>query len=144
MWGMRMLTKAQPFDEGRAPVNNGKSVRKALVVMTDGKNTLVPITNPSSFSANKIIHGGTDNGSATAAEEALANRYTTESCNAAKAEGIEVYTISFGNQVPNNIRDLLQTCATKPQLYFHASNAAALNDAFNKIADELLSIRLTQ
>ena len=136
MWGMRMLTKAQPFDEGRPATSNAKPVRKALVVMTDGKNTLSPVTRRNSNSANNIVHNGSD--------ETMANQYTTESCNTAKAAGIEVYTISFGNQVPNNIRELLEACATTPQLYFHASNAAALNDAFNKIADELLSIRLTQ
>jgi Flp pilus assembly protein TadG len=136
MWGMRMLTQAQPFTEGKPATGNAKPVRKALVVMTDGKNSVSPMLEANSFSANGIEHTGGD--------EALANQYTTESCMAAKAEGIEVYTISFGNQVPNDIRNLLEACASKPQLYFHASNSAALNEAFNKIADELLSIRLTQ
>jgi von Willebrand factor type A domain len=136
MWGMRMLTDAQPFTEGRPVAGNSRPVRKALVVMTDGKNTLSPVTKRNALSANLIVHTGTD--------EAKANRYTTEACKSAKAEGIEVYTISFGNQVPGSIRDLLEACASKPQLYFHASNSAGLNDAFNKIADELLSIRLTQ
>ncbi|MGL4405439.1 MAG: VWA domain-containing protein, partial [Notoacmeibacter sp.] len=136
MWGMRTLTQAQPFAEGRPPVHNGRKVRKALVVMTDGKNTLSPKTENGSLSANNIVHTGKD--------ETLANNYTAEACNQAKSADIEVYTISFGNQVPNSIRNLLETCATKPQLYFHASNSAALNEAFKKIADELLSIRLTQ
>jgi von Willebrand factor type A domain len=142
MWGMRMLTKSQPFTEGKPATGNAKPVRKALVVMTDGKNSVSPTTEPSAepwkdgISVNKILHIGGD--------ESLANKYTTKACNAAKAEGIEVYTISFGNEVPNEIRDLLQDCATKPQLYFHASDSAALNKAFSDIADELLSIRLTQ
>lgn len=136
MWGMRTLTQSQPFTEGRPPVVSGRKVRKALVVMTDGKNTLSPVVDNGSLSANRIVHNGTN--------EALANTYTSQACTHAKDAEIEVYTISFGNQVPNNIRDLLQACATKPTLYFHAANAAALNDAFNKIADELLSIRLTQ
>ena len=136
MWGMRTLTQAQPFAEGRPATGNARPVRKALVVMTDGKNTLSPVATRTALSANGIVHDGKD--------EVLANRYTEQSCAAAKTAGIEVYTISFGNQVPKNVRSLLETCATTPQLYFHASNAAALNDAFNKIADELLSIRLTQ
>ncbi len=136
MWGMRMLTEAQPFSEGKPATGNARPLRKALVIMTDGKNTLSPIFNKNAMSANKVVHNGND--------EALANRYTAEACTQAKAEGLEVYTISFGNQVPNTIRDLLEACASKSQLYFHASNSAALNDAFNKIADELLSIRLTQ
>ena len=136
MWGMRMLTQAEPFNEGKPATGNARAVRKALVVMTDGKNTLSPVFDKNSMSGNKIVHHGND--------EALANRYTTEACTNAKSEGLEVYTISFGNQVPNNIRDLLEACASKPQLYFHASNSAALDEAFNRIADELLSIRLTQ
>ncbi len=136
MWGMRMLTDAQPFNEAKPLTGNARPVRKALVIMTDGKNTLSPQVDGKAPSANQIVHTGND--------EALANKYTTESCNQAKAYGLEVYTISFGNQVPNNIRDLLESCASKPQLYFHASNSAGLNQAFNKIADELLSIRLTQ
>jgi hypothetical protein len=104
--------------------------------MTDGTNTLSPEQIDTAPSANKIVHTGND--------RKLANTYTAEACVQAKAAGLEVYTISFGNDVPNNIRDLLETCASKPQLYFHASNSAALTAAFNDIADELLSIRLTQ
>ena len=60
MWGMRMLTKAEPFDEAKPATGNAKPVRKALVVMTDGKNTLSPMINKKAPSANKIVHDGTE------------------------------------------------------------------------------------
>jgi hypothetical protein len=57
---------------------------------------------------------------------------------------MEVYTISFGDGVPGRVRTLLENCASEPQYYFHASDASALNDAFQNIADKLLAVRLTQ
>jgi Flp pilus assembly protein TadG len=136
MWGIRTLTNGEPFTEAKLPDAGGKTLRKALVVMTDGQNTLSAIPDNKSMSANNIVHNGTD-----AAE---ANRLTSAACAVAKAGGLEVYTISFGPRVPGPVRTLLESCATEPKYYFHASDAASLNSAFQNIADNLLSVRLTQ
>jgi Flp pilus assembly protein TadG len=136
MWGLRTLSQGAPFTEGRTAAPGGRILRKALIVMTDGKNTLSPIIVANGRSANDIQHNGNNEGEA--------NRLTEQACDVAKDAGTEVYTISFGNQVPSGIRSLLEDCASEPQYYFHASDSSALDAAFQNIADNLLAVRLTQ
>ena len=126
MWGSRTLTPQLPFTEGRSQASSTRKIRKALVVMTDGTNTVSP---------NNKYHN--------AASVSRANNLTEEACDEAKANDLEVYTITFGPSVDNTIKNLMKACATKNDMYIHASNSAALSDAFKDIADRLLSVRLT-
>ena len=126
MWGTRVLSPQIPFTEGMSQADTSKKLRKVLVVMTDGMNTLSPVGE---------LHTGTN--------QSQADSYTAQACTEAKDQGLEVYTISFGNQVPTRIRNLLKQCASEQDQYFHAANSAALNRAFKDIADNLLSVRLT-
>ncbi|MCU0830166.1 MAG: pilus assembly protein TadG-related protein [Rhizobiaceae bacterium] len=133
MWGTRMLTATQPFTEASgAGSNNAQSQthvnRKALIVMTDGMNTI---------RASGRWHNDTN-------DSAEPDRITLEACAEAKNNGLEVYTVTFGNQVPNAVRDMLARCASKPDYNFHAASNDALVNAFRDIADQLLSIRLSQ
>jgi Flp pilus assembly protein TadG len=127
MWGTRMLTTQTPFREGKTSGGGGRPVRKALIVMTDGMNTLSP---------DGMFHTNTDT--------AQANIYTAEACDEAKRQAMDVFTISFGAGVNSDVQSMLATCASNPDQYFHAANGAALTKAFQDIADALLSIRLTQ
>jgi Flp pilus assembly protein TadG len=127
MWGTRVLSTEAPYTEGRTRGRGDRPVRKVLVLMTDGVNTLSP-----SFP----LHDQSDS--------AQADAYTREACDEAKAKQMDVFTISFGNGVTNPVRNLLQSCASHPTQYFHAANAAALTKAFSDIADALLNVRLTQ
>jgi Flp pilus assembly protein TadG len=152
MWGMRTLTNSSPFTQGRAPDPNGSPLRKALIIMTDGENSLQPTTdwqNPSK-SANKIIHNGNwyespaGSGNWVLGKATAADALTLQACNAAKAQNIDVYTISFGNAVPNDVKVMLKACASKQEFFTHAADATGLSKAFNMIADDLLAVRLTQ
>jgi hypothetical protein len=131
MWGARMLTATQPFTEAAGPSSNQSQVhlnRKALIIMTDGMNTI---------QASGKWHNDTGNSS-------VPDALTLKACDEAKANGLEVYTVTFGNQVPVAVRDMLDKCASKKDYNFHASSNQALVNAFKDIADQLLSIRLTQ
>jgi Flp pilus assembly protein TadG len=127
MWGTRVLTEQAPFTESKIKGKGGRPVRKALVVMTDGMNTLSP---------NGAYH--------VRANLALADTYTSEACDEAKAQKLEVFTISFGNAVPSAVKDLLEACASDPTKFFHARTSADLKDAFEDIANEMLAVKLTQ
>lgn len=131
MWALRTLSPAAPFTEGR-PVYTGaagqKRIRKAILLMTDGTNTISP-----NFSAD--LHDYSDAN--------LTDRYTKEACNYAKDEGYEVYTVTFGTSVNSTIRRLMENCASTPDDYYHASSARDLDEAFDEIANSLLKMRLT-
>ncbi len=127
IWGTRVLSKLAPFTEGAISGKGGRQLRKTLVLMTDGMNTISP---------NGEFHTNTDS--------ALADKYTIEACNEAKAQKIELFTISFGSAVPNSANILLEKCASKPENFFNAKSSADLKAAFQKIAGDMLNIRLSQ
>jgi Flp pilus assembly protein TadG len=65
-------------------------------------------------------------------------------CDQAKADGVQVYTVAFA--APLRGKQLLSYCATSPDYFFDASNAAELISAFKSIgikASKIVS-RLTQ
>ena len=76
--------------------------------------------------------------------ETLANQYTIEACNEAKAQKLEIFTISFGNDVPSSVKDMLEACATTPDKFFNAKSSADLKLAFEGIANQMLNVRLSQ
>lgn len=122
-WGWRALSSGEPFDE----TGKGKSSAKLqqyLILMTDGANTLSP---------NYPDHWGNNTN--------LANTLTGELCTAIKNDQITVFTIAF-DVTDTTIKNILQTCATKAENFFDASNAAQLSDAFSQIGRAITALRL--
>ena len=123
-WGWRALDWNAPFADGADPAVD-RAVKKYMVVMTDGSNTKSPLYPD---------HSGSD--------AALANSLTSEICTAVKGKGVTIYTVAF-EVVEPTIQTLLQGCASSPADYYQASDAAALSDAFKKIADAMKVVHLS-
>jgi len=62
-------------------------------------------------------------------------------CTEMKAKDVAVYSIAF--QAPGSARQVLQDCSSGSDFYFSASNADELRQAFQKIAQKLNNLRLT-
>lgn len=133
MWGWRMLTKAQPFTEVKSAKSDVK-VRRILIVMTDGENQAMadipgaPTHHVLSPDINVTPKAQYD------ADVLKANQWTLEACGGAKADEVEVYTISFGLDVTPGSKQMLKACATDDEHYYDASNAQKLVEAFDEIA----------
>ncbi len=128
MWGWAALSKSAPYEEAE-DFKNGQKVRKIMVLMTDGFNTLSPT----------VPYDGTHRGTDTASSNAL----TTELCTNIKAANIEIYTVAF--EVTNDdIKAILQGCASSPGNFYDAANAQALDIAFEQIAADFSPLRLTR
>jgi len=127
-WAWRVLSKTAPFDDGVAysAMNGGASVRKALVLMTDGENTRSP-TYP------------THNGGGTA----QANNLTAKLCNNIKETGIEIFTVTF-EVTDTDIKNLMKSCASNSDSFFDADNGAELSAAFKSIGASLAQLRLSK
>lgn len=83
---------------------------KALVLMTDGTNTVNPTYDDTT---------------------------TAQLCAAIKNQGITIYTVGFG--LKNEINEpLLMSCATKPEYYFYSPTGEDLNRSFKQIADTII------
>lgn len=125
--GWRMLDADKPFDS----LSNKEEKRKrALVLMTDGANTL---------SLEDPYYSGSHTGSDT--DEA--NALTATLCNNIKDAGIDIWAVAY-NFDDKKAKNMLQSCATSSGQFFDASNQADLVKAFKEISASLFTVRLTR
>jgi Flp pilus assembly protein TadG len=127
LWGWHVLTEDAPYKEGMDQKKLEKlGGSKALVLMTDGANTI---------SANGALHIDLTSGDA--------NAQTAKLCNNVKASDIKVFTVAF--QVDNDeIKNLLKACATAPEMAFDAGSSEELGAAFAQIGGKLADLYLTK
>ncbi|MGB0906248.1 MAG: VWA domain-containing protein [Maricaulaceae bacterium] len=125
-WGWRAIHATLPFNE--ASSNQGLGLKKALVLMTDGKNT-------------RSLDTPEHDGSNGAAADAL----SAQLCEAIKDDDIIVYTIGykFPGGSSNATKQMLKDCASQPENFYYADNANELSIAFGSIAANLVSVRLS-
>ncbi len=129
MWGWRLLSDQAPFTEGSAVSN---SITKAIVLMTDGENTILP------GSPQKSCYAG---GWQTQCPSGAADTVTQNLCDNIKAAGIAIYTVAF--KAPAGAKVLMKSCASNPSYFYDATDSAALKIAFQNIAKSLLRLRVT-
>jgi Flp pilus assembly protein TadG len=65
-------------------------------------------------------------------------------CETMKAQGIIIYTMTFGPSPDAGTKQLYEDCASEPDMYFNAPTATALQQAFVTIADELSKLRIAE
>lgn len=136
VWAWNMLTPEEPLTaaEPMAAIN-AKGGKKALVLMTDGANTVAP------RKGDLMYYGFNDAGYGTDSTEIDA--VTSSLCEKIKAEGTVVYTVLF-DVSDARIETLLRDCATAPANSFVANDSAELLTAFQNIGTSLTQLRLTR
>jgi len=129
-WGMRALSAQAPLTGGATEGEaRDKSITKAIVLMTDGENTISKDRNQPTHNTRNL---------------AETNNWTLEACSMAKAQNIKVYTMTFGTDVPPATAQLMSSCSSGDGYYFDASNGAQLEQAFGEIAVSLSKLYLSQ
>jgi len=133
MWGWRTLQAAEPLNTN---VNLSKpgfpeiEAAKVMIFMTDGANTLT--------------QGGSEPHLHEGGQGPEADARTRNICEAAKAEGVQIFTIGYRMQnAVGDAKSVLLDCATNPANYYDASDANALKSAFQDIAGQLSLPRLS-
>lgn len=128
LWGWNMLTEAHPLDDAMSQSEMKKlGGRKAIVLMTDGDNTVSASGSP--------LNDGSD--------VVKANNLTKKLCANAKADGLEIFTVAF-QVADETIKQILDDCASKPEMAFDATNSVALKAAFLKIGQQLSTLHLSR
>src|SRR5690606_11709024 len=169
-WAYRMLRAPHLFND-IVPDNPGEKPEvEAIILMTDGHIDYLPQRD--SISSSRIKRDKTDDqglplkighGYYTAyrlpAEQDLTSRLPTRDdvaeeqmahrlqmvCEAARKDGIRVYTIAFAISASDQItRNIYRTCATSPRYFFDTASPAALKDAFRMIAVDLVQLHLVE
>ena len=123
LWGWRTLDESIPLSSGGNDVVSNRD--KVMIVMTDGEN-------------QGSKNGKRHNGSNTDA----ANAKTDETCEAAKRDGVTIYTIAYDVN-DSTTKNMLTRCASGASNFFDAANASELNKAFQAIGDALNELRIT-
>jgi Flp pilus assembly protein TadG len=132
------------------PLNYGEPLmEKVVVMMTDGQNQFYDWPggggagpNGSDYTAYGRLN---DFGYATlgAARQELDNRMAN-TCALMQAEGIMIYTLTFGSTPSAATQNLYRNCATSDAHYFHAPSNGDLSDAFRAIGNALSNLRIAE
>ena len=153
MWGWHVLSPRLPYADGKA--YTARNVRKILVLMTDGDNSLPTYTPPDAL-GNGNRHGSSYSpygyiwrgdlgltpaaGNSSPMRTALDNRMSTI-CTNMKAAGVTVFTIQFAQGSTN--KSNLVRCAD-PAGFYNAVAARQLDDAFQSIAEAISDLRVAR
>ena len=134
IWGAGMNVNGLPLDYNTPLMN------KAVVFMTDGDNTI--------DNSNRGAYGYLSNGRLGTTNQSNAitqlNNRTVTTCGSMKANGIIIYTIAFGTSFSNASRNMLRSCASKPEFYFESPTGSDLQTVFKRIGDSLANLRVSQ
>jgi Flp pilus assembly protein TadG len=136
MWGWRTLSDSEPYTEGEGPTNAAaKNIKKYVVLMTDGLNTME--RNPGT---PYLVYNGDNNGNfnTTASDNLM-----LEICKNIKDSGTFVFTIGFKLQQAS-MKAKMEKCASSPENYYDASSNAQLSSADQSIAKHISSVHLSK
>jgi len=149
LWGLSDRPRA--YDE--------ENTRKAVVILTDGENQFYAHLNSTNTGqspggSDKTAYGRlADLSAATGGEVqtlrdgvAELNARFLESCNAIKAQAVDVFTITFGltGSSTAGTRSVYQQCATKPEYYFNSPTTSELEKIFRTVGIRLSSLRIVE
>jgi Flp pilus assembly protein TadG len=131
LWGWHMVDSNEPLKKAKSQsAMNEIGGTKAIVLMTDGQNTLAPYA-PHHWGGN----GATD--------WAKGDAKTSTLCSNIKNDGVTIYTVSFMVTDTQSL-DLMAQCASDSTKALTAENAAELAEAFKNIGSSLMAMRLSK
>lgn len=141
IWGWRTISPRWRATWGAAetPVDyDDPTIKKAIIFMTDG----VADWSDRYYTAYGYLSEGRLGTTSESLAEAEVNDRLLLTCAAAKAAGLEVYTVMFALNNPTIEADY-RACASSDDHFFDAPDGAQLDAAFRSIAGQLTSLRLT-
>lgn len=140
LWGARLLSPTGLFSSENEYASEGGEIERHLIFMTDG-DTVTASSNYTAYGIPWYDRRQTTSTSNDALDEQVDLRFAAL-CTAVKNKNITLWVISFGS-VSSDTVTRLSNCATSGR-YFHATNAATIQQTFRSIADEISQLRLTR
>lgn len=136
-WGLRLISPNGMFASRNGLASNGGQISRNIIFMTDG--SLLPNSGTYSSYGYERVDQRISGGNNTPDLITRHARRFQALCDAARSQGIAVWTIAFGTDNPSN----LVACADPGRAYV-ATNTAALTLQFQEIAKSIADLRLTQ
>lgn len=155
VWGWRALSPEWQGEWGGDTPNNlpmsydEDQMEKVVIMMTDGQNQFYdwPSHGPTGAGpegSDHTAYGRLEEfgfSSLGDGRDEVDARFANI-CATMKAEGIIIYTITFGSTPDDDTQALYRDCATTPDHYFHSPSNGQLKDAFKAIGTELSNLRI--
>ncbi len=145
-WGWNMLSPRWQGQWGGTMDANGlplayntPGMAKAVVLLTDGENT---ISDSAQGAYWYLSNGWTGSTNGTTAVTNMDDK-VLQVCNAMKAQGIYIYTIGLGTNGGINTAEL-QSCATAVNYAFLSPTTTQLDGIFSSIGDSLSNLRVSK
>jgi Flp pilus assembly protein TadG len=123
--GWQTLTQGNPYGAPSLPANTSRY----MIVLSDGLNTL------NRWWGDGSTENTTADGYIDAREKAA--------CDAAKADGIIIYTIYLDVPVGGGNSAALQYCASDSSKYFDLTTTSGVVTTFNQIAQQITNVRVS-
>jgi len=140
-WGWRVLSPEEPFNQGAAYGDVG--TQKALVLLSDGKNT---VTDSDYTSYGYLADARLGSSNPSTAKRQL-DRNVSTLCEAVKSKGIRLYMILL-EENDRATRQIFEDCASRNEegepLYYEVPDASTLTDVFSSIGKDLSGIRISR
>jgi len=127
-WGHRVISPEYPFEEGAEW--DSLYWRKAIVMMTDGVNTMHPTYS---------TYGRTSDHDVGASD---LNDKFADVCENLKEQGVLIYTITFTSGVSESTKDFYRNCATSIDNYHYAPTQEKLIEVFESISRNLSNLHI--
>jgi hypothetical protein len=152
-WGWRTLSpRWRGLWGGETPADlpldyNTPLMEKVVIVLTDGQNQFYDHDKGSGTPGSDYTAYGRLEalGVSTLAQgRALLDGRMASTCADMKAEGIRIYSITFGGSPDATAQTLFRNCATLPSMYYHAPTNETLAVVFRAIGGELANLRIVE
>ncbi|MGN6819568.1 MAG: pilus assembly protein TadG-related protein [Sphingomonas sp.] len=137
IWGTRMISPNGIFAADTAAWPGRNDPNRYIVFMTDGD--MAPNYNIYGMYGMEYYAKRVTGTSGLSNDLSYHNARFVAECSAAKARGITVFVVGFGQTLTTQ----LQACASPGQAYY-ASDNASLNTAFQSIAKQVALLRISQ
>ncbi len=135
-WGWRVLSPTAPYTEGKSYSDSDNN--KAIILLTDGKNTL-----GSGWYSGYGYDWKQRLASTHSASINTMNSKVSALCSSAKSQGIRIYTITF-QMSDSTLQSIFKSCASSPDLFFNSPSNTELQNAFKAIAQDLSNLRISK
>lgn len=147
-WAWEVLMSGEPFDQAKSSTPFTRT--QAIVLLTDGEITgengdaYKGVFGPDVGAGTGNKHGTISSGVNNNLNNRL-KKLATAIKGADPAKGVKIYVVQY-DEPSTTLKSLLQSVATEPNApyYYQATDAAALQTAFKKIAASLSVLRLSQ
>ncbi|MFO1127362.1 MAG: TadE/TadG family type IV pilus assembly protein [Rhodospirillales bacterium] len=156
-WGWRVLSpRWRGLWGGDTPADrpldyNSTLSDKVIVLLTDGNNQFydwpdhTPNNGKGPRGSDYTAYGRLYDMGVTSIDAGndLLDSRMADLCTKIKAEGIIMYTITYGATPDKATKALFQSCATSPDYYFHAPDGATMKAVFKKVGRQLGNLRIS-